>query len=241
MTVICACIRRRGGREVLLSLRRAPGVGGLDGKWELPGGKIEFGETPEEAVVREIQEEVGIRVIPLRLLPHLHTNRWEYEHASQQVLLACFECELADRNVDRLGDDVRWFPVEQINFASTLPGTREFVLLACNNEPLDRLYIRFESATSQPSAFKQFSLVTQPTLFSNYGLVTYWRGQRRSRGAIEEFDSARALNTRLLEITKRHLWAGYRIVELHGPAEQFEALQEVVADARKRDPLSGLQ
>src|ERR1700677_3403665 len=46
-TVVAACILRPGGREVLLSMRDAPGVPGLDGKWELPGGKIEFGESPE--------------------------------------------------------------------------------------------------------------------------------------------------------------------------------------------------
>src|SRR5947207_10061992 len=96
VTVVCACIRRRGGREVLLSVRRAPGVPGLDGKWELPGGKIEFGETPEQAIVREIREELGITVLPRRMLPYLHTNLWEYEHASQHVVLACYECDLRE-------------------------------------------------------------------------------------------------------------------------------------------------
>ncbi len=47
ITVVCACIMREGGQQILLSMRRAPGVPGLDGKWELPGGKVEFGETPE--------------------------------------------------------------------------------------------------------------------------------------------------------------------------------------------------
>src|SRR5207302_1207058 len=60
ITVVCACVLRQGGQQVLLSMRRAPGVSGLDGKWELPGGKIEFGETPEQTIVREIREELGI-------------------------------------------------------------------------------------------------------------------------------------------------------------------------------------
>ena len=90
VTVVCGCIRRKGGHQVLLSMRHAPGVPGLDGKWEIPGGKIEFGETPEQALIREIQEELGMKVKPIRLLPYLHTNFWEYEHVLQQATLACY-------------------------------------------------------------------------------------------------------------------------------------------------------
>src|SRR5271155_103497 len=83
VTVVSACIMRPGGKEILLSMRGAPGVSGLHEKWELPGGKIEFGETPEQAIVGEIREELGITVVPRRMFPYLHTNLWEYEHAIQ--------------------------------------------------------------------------------------------------------------------------------------------------------------
>src|ERR1700738_1769751 len=66
VTVVCACIMRQGDQQVLMPLRDAPGVPGLHGKWELPGGKIEFGEAPEQTIVREIREELGIKVIPRR-------------------------------------------------------------------------------------------------------------------------------------------------------------------------------
>ena len=134
VTVVCACIRRRGGYEVLLSRRHAPGVPGLDCKWEIPGGKIEFGETPEQALIREIREELDLKVKPIRLLPYLHTNFWEYEHILQQVILACYECELEDGSGTIISDDLQWFNVRTLDFESTLPGTREFISLAVKRQ-----------------------------------------------------------------------------------------------------------
>lgn len=57
--VVCALIFR--GRRVLLE-RHPPSYGKEGYFWDIPGGKVECGETPEEAVVREIKEEIGIEV-----------------------------------------------------------------------------------------------------------------------------------------------------------------------------------
>src|SRR5579871_3277920 len=204
VTVICACIMRQGGQEVLLSMRRAPGVRGLDGKWELPGGKIEFGETPEQTIVREIKEELGIDIVPRRLLPYLHTNLWEYEHAIQHVVLAGYECEMRSPTAYPDREDVRWLHVNQIDFSSTLPGTREFVSLAVDNDWFDNVYIQFEYADAERGgASRQFTVVTQPTLFTRYGLVKYWGrlgGSPRTR--IEEFSSPRELDDQIFETAK---------------------------------------
>ena len=56
LTVTAALIRKEGK---ILVARRRPGLRHA-GRWEFPGGKPEAGETPEEAIVREIQEELGI-------------------------------------------------------------------------------------------------------------------------------------------------------------------------------------
>lgn len=236
VTVVSACIRRRGGKEVLLGLRRAPGVVGLDGKWELPGGKVEFGETPAEAIVREIREELGIEIAPIRLLPYLHTNRWEYAHVNVQIILTCFDCEVRSGLVDRAGDDARWFSVDSINFDATLPGTREFVSLATSNELLDRLYMRFESTDSVTGMVRQFSVATQATLFSNYGLALYWgRIGKFSRLRIEEFESLRELDSRLVAISRRRFAKGYRLVETRGVTESYAALEGVIKRATARN------
>jgi 8-oxo-dGTP diphosphatase len=228
ITVVCACVMRQGGQQVLLSMRRAPGVSGLDGKWELPGGKIEFGETPEQTIVREIREELGITVAPRRLLPYLHTNLWEYEHAVQHVVLACYECEIKDDIAHIAGDDVKWFYINQIDFDSTLPGTKEFVSLAVENEWFDRLYIEFESLDSAASTSKRFTVATQPTLYSRYGLVKYWgRVGMSPRTKIEEFASPKELDEQIFKTAKRRLAGGYHIRVLQGPESPPEVLTRI--------------
>src|SRR6266403_1267584 len=73
----------------------------------------------------------------------------EYKHAIQHVVLACYECETLQEVYPEAGEDVKWFHINQIDFASTLPGTKEFVSLAVANEWFDRLYIEFESVDSE--------------------------------------------------------------------------------------------
>lgn len=228
ITVVCACIMRQGGQQLLLSMRKAPGVPGLHGKWELPGGKIEFGETPEQTIVREIREELGISVIPNKLLPYLHTNVWEYEHAIQHVVLACYECELGQEVSYGAGDDAGWFYINEIDFGLTLPGTREFVSLAANNESFDKVYIEFESINSSASSSMRFTLATQPTLYSRYGLVKYWgRVGMSPRTKIEAFDSLRELDEQIFETAKRRLAGGYHIRVLKGPDSSPEFLLRI--------------
>ncbi|HHU61470.1 MAG TPA: (deoxy)nucleoside triphosphate pyrophosphohydrolase [Natronincola sp.] len=64
----------RNDDKVLLCQRKE---GALAGKWEFPGGKIENDETPEECIVREVEEELGITVEVERIYQAVHMH---YEH-----------------------------------------------------------------------------------------------------------------------------------------------------------------
>lgn len=65
----------RAGRTVLIHKGRGP----YTGQWDLPGGRVEAGETPAAALRREVAEETGLRISAIRLLLVL-SNRISYSH-----------------------------------------------------------------------------------------------------------------------------------------------------------------
>lgn len=66
LPVVAAAMVRSDGRVLLQ--RRPPGKS-MEGLWEFPGGKIESGETPEQALARELEEELAVKVAPGALRP----------------------------------------------------------------------------------------------------------------------------------------------------------------------------
>ena len=107
--VVCAVIIRGG--NVLLERRAPSGVDGLDGMWDLPGGKVEPGETPNDAIVREIAEELSIGVRPAHPLPFLPTSTWKYADGEQRHwILAAYPCEIISGEPVET-ETLKWFPV----------------------------------------------------------------------------------------------------------------------------------
>lgn len=80
----------------------------LAGMWEFPGGKIEPGESPEAAAVRECREETGLQVEPLRRYP---TAEHDYEH--DQVQLHFIACQVIEP-LPALGGTYRWVPRQEL-------------------------------------------------------------------------------------------------------------------------------
>jgi len=112
----------RDGR--LLLTRRPPG-GPLGFQWELPGGKIEEGETPEHALVREIDEELGVHATPLEVLA-LDTH--DYPHGLE-VELVFVRCTLDsyDFTPSAAVHAARWIAPAAINLGTVVAGDRDFL------------------------------------------------------------------------------------------------------------------
>ena len=87
------------------------------GGWEFPGGKIEPGETPQEAATREIQEELGVQIEVGRLV---HTVEWDYPafHLSMQ----CFAARIRGGTLQlREHTDSRWLNAATLHTVDWLP------------------------------------------------------------------------------------------------------------------------
>jgi len=104
---IAVAIVERG--EGTLVARRAEGQH-LAGSWEFPGGKIEPGESPADAAVRESREELGIEVKPVELF-----ETTEFEYDDRTVTLRFYRCvHLAGAPKPASGDAAKWVNREEL-------------------------------------------------------------------------------------------------------------------------------
>lgn len=119
-TVVAAVIERDG--HVLIAQRKRTGQHPL--KWEFPGGKVESGEAPEAAVVRELEEELAIRAQVEREIV-----RYEYQYPGRAPILLIFfavtEFSGEPKNLDF--ERVVWAPRESLRDYDFLEGDAEFI------------------------------------------------------------------------------------------------------------------
>ena len=93
------------------------GYGEFKDGWEFPGGKIEQGETPEEAVVREIMEELDTEVEVKELFDTV-----EYDYPKFHLSMDCFWCELQSEHVVlNEHEDAKWLSKAQLDSVDLLP------------------------------------------------------------------------------------------------------------------------
>ena len=102
--LVAACALVDVDGRVLLA-KRPPGRS-LAGLWEFPGGKVEKGETPEAALVRELEEELGIRVQASCLAPLTFAS---HGYETFHLLMPLYVCRRWEGDVQaRLGQELAW-------------------------------------------------------------------------------------------------------------------------------------
>lgn len=122
VAVACGLILNDQG-EVFLTQRNAPEVPEVHDKWQFPGGKVEFGEHPEDTVRREVKEETGFEVEIVRMLPQVLSNVYEY---GGHAICILYECKVVSGSFKADGyetKDGKFFKKEKIDFSKCLPQT----------------------------------------------------------------------------------------------------------------------
>ena len=110
--VVAAIIRRDD--EVFATQR---GYGNYKDWWEFPGGKIEAGETPKQALAREILEELAADISVEDFLTTV-----EYDYPEFHLSMACYWCSVKEGHLTLLEHEAaRWLPLENLRQVNWLP------------------------------------------------------------------------------------------------------------------------
>ncbi len=118
--VVAALILR--GNEVFICQRKAGTAMGL--QWEFPGGKIEPGETPEEALRRELEEELGIQA---RIGPFIADVQHNYRNGGSIHLRFFAVHHFKGEFQNRVFEDMRWAELRDLPAYNFLAADRKFI------------------------------------------------------------------------------------------------------------------
>ena len=115
--VVAAVIKAVNDKKEPIIFATQRGYGEFKDGWEFPGGKIEAGETPQEALKREIMEELDTEVKVGALIDTI-----EYDYPNFHLSMDCFWCQLIRGNLELLeAAEARWLTKETLKSVDWLP------------------------------------------------------------------------------------------------------------------------
>ena len=115
--VVAAIIKaiNEEGEPIIFATQR--GYGDFKGGWEFPGGKIEEGETPQEALVREIKEELETEIVVGELIDTI-----EYDYPTFHLSMDCFWAEIVSGDlVLKEHEAAKWLTKDELDSVEWLP------------------------------------------------------------------------------------------------------------------------
>lgn len=121
--VVAAVIKavNKNGEDIIFATQR--GYGEFKDGWEFPGGKIEEGETPQEALKREIMEELDTEISVGELIDTI-----EYDYLTFHLSMDCFWCEVIKGNlVLKEAEDAKWLKKNELDKVDWLPADVELI------------------------------------------------------------------------------------------------------------------
>ncbi|MGJ3231385.1 MAG: (deoxy)nucleoside triphosphate pyrophosphohydrolase [Oceanicaulis sp.] len=121
LLLVAACALVDADGRVLVAQR--PEGKSFAGLWEFPGGKIEAGESPEQALIRELREELGVEPCEQCLQPFAFASH--PVEGGRHMLMPLFVCRRWDGFVDpKEGQQIRWVRPDRLQEIALLPADK---------------------------------------------------------------------------------------------------------------------
>ncbi len=115
--VVAAVIKAINGAGEPIIFATQRGYGDFKGGWEFPGGKIEEGETPQQALLREIKEELDTEIMVGDLIETI-----EYDYPIFHLSMDCFWCDVVSGDLAlKEHKDAKWLAKEDLHSVEWLP------------------------------------------------------------------------------------------------------------------------